>query len=208
MAIKIFISPSNQDGNAYAAGSTNEYLQCKAIGLLTEEALKRCGFETMLECEPTMQVRVAHSDAWGADMHLAIHTNAAASAVGGTQVYYGQDKAAAAAVFNALAPLTPGNTAEVYRQNTSLYEVNKPKAISVYVEAEFHHVASQAQWIIDHKKDIAEAICKGICAHYKVTYKAPMLSDGCSVKVTFSSSGVAKTFKDTMAALGYKIEVI
>lgn len=173
MGIKIFISPSNQNANTYASGGTNEYEQCKQIGLLTQEALNRCGFETMLECEPTMQVRVAHSDAWGADMHLAIHTNAAGSAAGGTQVYYGQNKEAAAAVFNALAPITPGSSAEVYRQNSGLYEVSKPKAISVYVEAEFHHVKSQAQWIVDHKLEIAEAICKGICVYYKVKYVEP-----------------------------------
>lgn len=205
MAIKIFISPSNQDGNTYAAGDTNEYIQCKAIGQLCQKALDRCGFETMLECEPTMQTRVAHSDAWGADMHLAIHTNAAGSPAGGTQVYYGQDAAAAAAVFNALAPLSPGSSAEAYRQNKDLYEIRVPKAISVYVEAEFHHVKDQALWIIDHKEEIAEAICRGICNHYKKPY---VPASGNSVKVTFSTADAAQLFRDVMTGLGYSVEVI
>lgn len=208
--IKIFISPSNQDANSYASGGTNEYVQCKAIGILTEEALQRCGFQTKLECEPTMQVRVQHSDSWGADMHLCIHTNAAGSKVGGTQVYYGSGMDAAACVFNALAPLTPGDTAEVYKQNSSLYEVNKPKALSVYVEAEFHHVSEYAQWIIAHKADIAEAICKGICAYYKVSYKPPVVADKTTslyrVQVgAFSNVANAEAMAKKLKDAGYSV---
>ncbi len=57
--------------------------------------------------------------------------------------------------------------------DAELYEVKYTAAPSVYIESEFHDVAIVAKWIIEHVEDIAEAICKGICAYFGVSYKAP-----------------------------------
>lgn len=178
MTKKIFISPSNQNGNSYAYGKTNEAEQCGRIGKAVDAALKRCGFLTKLEQYDTMQNRVAHSDQWGADMHLAIHTNASVQhTAGGTQVFFyaynGYGNVACKAVFDSLKQLTPGSNAEVCRKYSELYEVHKPNATSVYVEVEFHDVAAYAQWIIEHTEAIAEAIVKGICKYYTVDYVPP-----------------------------------
>ena len=48
MAVKIYLSPSNQSGNTYATGGTNEMVQCEKIANATASALKRCGFEVMV----------------------------------------------------------------------------------------------------------------------------------------------------------------
>ena len=178
MAKKIFISPSNQNGNVYAAGKTNEAEQCGRIGKAVESALQRCGFQTKLEQYDTMQNRVLHSDQWGADMHLAIHTNASGQhTAGGTQVFFyafnGYGNVASQAVFKELRELSPGSNAEVCRKYAELYEVHKPKATSVYVEVEFHDVPAYADWIINHTDTIAEAITRGICNYYSVEYKRP-----------------------------------
>ena len=177
MAKKIFLSPSNQDGNKYAYGNTTEDVQCGRIAVALKSALEWCGFEVKMEQYDTMQNRVAHSNAWGADMHIAIHTNATEKHnAGGTQVFYyaenGYGNVACKAVFNQLKSITPGSNAEACRQYSTLYEVYKPNATSVYVEAEFHDVPEYAKWIIEHTTEIAEAICKGICAYFGVTYKA------------------------------------
>ena len=175
MAKKIFLSPSNQDKNTYAFGNTTEDVQCGKIAKACEAALKRCGFEVKLEQYDTMQNRVAHSDAWGADLHVPIHTNAFNGIVGGTRIFYYKTNTnghkAAQAVFNALKGITPG-TSDACQQNT-LYEMRTPKAPCVYVEAEFHDVPKYAAWIIDNTEEIGEAICKGICDHFDVKYKAP-----------------------------------
>lgn len=175
MAKKIFLSPSNQDGNKYAYGNTTEDVQCGRIAVALKAALERCGFEVKLEQYDTMQNRVAHSNTWGADMHIAIHTNATGKHnAGGTQVFYyaenGYGNIACKAVFDQLKPITPGSNAEVCKKYSTLYEVYKPKATSVYVEAEFHDVPEYAKWIIEHPTEIAEAICKGVCDYYKVKY--------------------------------------
>lgn len=174
MAKKIFLSPSNQDKNTYAAGNTTEDVQCGKIAQACKAALERCGFEVKLEQYDTMQNRVKHSDAWGADLHIPIHTNAFDGKVGGTRVFFykpdssGYD--AAKAIYSTLCPLTPGKSDNL-TQNKSLYELKYPKAPAVYVEAEFHDVAAYAKWIIEHTTLIGEAICSGICAYFGVTYK-------------------------------------
>lgn len=178
MSKKIFISPSNQTANTYAYGNTNEAVQCGLVGKAVQSALTRCGFQTKLEQYDTMQNRVTHSDQWGADMHLAIHTNASVQhTAGGTQIFFyafnGYGNVACQKVFDQLKNLTPGKNAEVCRQYSALYEVNKPRATSVYIEIEFHDVPAYAEWIINHREAIAEAITKGICNYYNVTYTPP-----------------------------------
>lgn len=178
---KIFISPSNQDGNKYAYGDTSEDVQCGIIGRHLEKALLRCGFQTKFEQYDRMENRVKHSDEWGANMHVAIHTNATVKhTAGGTQVYYyaenGYGDVACKYVFDELKVITPGSNAEVYKKYPGLYEVWAPKATSVYVEAEFHDVPEYARWIVEHTEEIAEAICRGICKFYKVEYVLPEAS--------------------------------
>lgn len=173
MAKKIFISPSNQNGNKYAHGNTTEDEQCGKIGKALETALKRCGFETKLEQYKTAEQRCIDSNNWGADLHIPIHTNAYNGSVGGTRVfYYSAGKTAAQYIFNELAPITPG-TSESVQQNKTWIEMKQPSATSVYIEAEFHDVPAYAKWIIEHTEDIAEAICKGVCKYYGEKYVAP-----------------------------------
>lgn len=173
MAKKIFISPSNQNGNKYAYGNTTEDVECGKIAKHLESALKRCGFETKLEQYKTAEQRCADSNSWGADMHIPIHTNAYNGSVGGTRIfYYSAGKTAAQYIFNELAPITPG-TSESVQQNKTWIETKNPNATSVYIEAEFHDVPAYAKWIINHTEDIAEAICKGVCKYYGVKYVAP-----------------------------------
>ena len=178
MAKKIFISPSNQNGNLYAYGNTNEAEQCGKIGKAVKTALERCGFQTKLEQYDTMQNRVTHSDQWGADMPLAIHTNATGQhTAGGTQVFFyaynGFGNVACQKVFEELKDITPGSNAEVCKKYSALYEVYKPNATSVYCEVEFHDVAAYAKWIIENTEAIAEAITRGICKFYTVDYVKP-----------------------------------
>lgn len=168
---KIFLSPSNQDGNRYAYGNTTEDVQCGKIAVAAETALKRCGFETKNEQYDTMQNRVAHSNTWGADMHLPIHTNACNGKVGGTRIFYGAGERAAAAMLAALRDLSPGKSDGMARED--YYEITHAKATTVYVEFEFHDVPELAKWIIEHPEEIGEGICKGVCAYFGREYIEP-----------------------------------
>ena len=89
MSKKIYLSPSNQNGNTYATGGTNEMAQCDKIAAAAAKALKRCGFDVMVAKSGTlMQTRCPESDKFGADIHMPIHTNAFnGKYTGGTRVF-------------------------------------------------------------------------------------------------------------------------
>lgn len=174
MSKKIFLSPSNQDANRYAYGNTTEDVQCGKIAKALQAALERCGFEVKLEQYDTMQNRVSHSNGWGANMHIAIHTNAFNGQVGGTRCFYytknGYGDRATQCVYDELKGVTPGPSDNI-KAYPDLYELRATNATAVYCECEFHDVPEYATWIIEHTADIAEAICRGVCKYYGVEYK-------------------------------------
>ena len=178
MAKKIYLSPSEQPSNLYAYGNTNEKVVCREIAAYAEEALKRNGFEVINATATKLAVRCQEADQWGADLYLPIHTNAFDGKVSGTRMFCyrlsGEGYNACQAIYNVLAPLTPGKSENIKAQ-PGLYEVKTPKAPTVYIEVDFHDVPDVAKWLIEHTKEIGEAICKGVCNHYGVTYKAEVV---------------------------------
>lgn len=176
MAKKIYLSPSDQDANFYAYGSTNEAVQCRRIANACEAALKRCGFKVINNQTATMEGRVEESNAWGADLHIPIHTNAFNGQVSGTRIMAynlsSEGYKASKSVFDVLAPLTPG-TSENVSAYPGLYEIRNAYAPTVYVEAEFHDVPKIAKWIIEHVVLIGEAIAKGVCNYFGDAYIDP-----------------------------------
>lgn len=176
MATKIYLSPSDQVNNKYAAGNTNEAVQCRRIADACEVALKRCGFEVKNNQTASMAGRCTESDKWGAALHVPIHTNAYNGEVTGTRIFCyskaSKGYKAAHAIFDALAPVTPG-TSESVTANATLYETRIPSAPTAYIEVDFHDVPEIATWIIENVEAIGEAICKGICSYFGVKYVEP-----------------------------------
>ena len=174
MSKKVYISPSDQVSNAYAWGNTNEHVQCQKIAEAEAAALRRSGVEVQVAAlGSTMAQRCAQSNAFKADIHNCVHTNAANGKVMGTRLFCftipGKGYDACKAVFAELAPLTPG-TSENIQANPRLYEVRVPDAPSVYCECEFHDTAEGAKWIVEHTTDIGEAIAKGLCEYLGAAY--------------------------------------
>lgn len=175
MTKKIYVSPSDQTENIYAAGNTNEAVQCQAIAKLLCKALERCGFETKTDYTlggQAMNNRIAQSNEWGADLHVPIHTNAFNGQLKGTRLFcydlVGEGFKASKAILSRLAPVVPGDSDGVATANFA--EIKRTNCPCAYVEAAFHDNKEQAQWIIDNKKQIAEAICQGVCDYFSVKY--------------------------------------
>ena len=176
--VRIYISPSCQTANKYAYGNTTEAIQCRAIAVLTVQALERCGFAAITNVTDDMDERMAESNAWNADLHVPIHSNAFNKSAMGTQVYHDGvsgsiSRKACSAIYKVLAPLSPGSSGERTRANPGLYEIRNSQAPTAYIEVAFHDTVTEAKWIINNKPKIAEAICKGICNLYGVPYIAP-----------------------------------
>ena len=178
MAKKIYISPSNQNFNVYATGNTNEKAQCHKIAKACVNYLKKAGFNVMCTYNDDMYARVNESNAFGADMHVAVHTNATEkhNITGGTQILLysvdGERKKAGQAVYDRLAPLTPGKSAERLIAKPGFYECKAANGLTVYCECEFHDTKEGSDFIIKNTTAIGEAIAKGICDYYGVKLPA------------------------------------
>lgn len=174
----VYISPSMQPENKYAVGNTNEEAQCNRIATALDAAMHRCGMESILPTNSanTMAGRVAESNKAGSALHMPIHTNAFNGEVAGLRIFVyklgGEAEKIAKAIMAELAPITPGKSDGISAV-PGLYEIRNTNATCVYLEVGFHDNPEEAQWIIDHTEDIAEAICKGLCNHYGVKYVAP-----------------------------------
>lgn len=175
MAHKVFLSPSDQVKNTYAAGNTNEAAQCGKIAQAAKTALERCGFEVGLAQYETMASKCAKSDAFGAELHVPIHSNAFNGTVSGTRILYysdgGAGHRAAKAILARLGGITPG-APDMVQAYPTLYEIRVPKAPTAYIETDFHDVPEVASWIVSHTEAIGEAICAGVCDYFGVEYRA------------------------------------
>lgn len=195
MAKRIYLSPSNQFSNTYATGNTNEMAQCDKIASATATALKRCGFEVKVgKSGDNMQNRCNESDSFNADIHMPIHTNAYNGQVtGGTRIFClnSNGRNACQAILNELGKISPG-TADSISYQTGLYEINVPKALTVYVECEFHDTKTGSAWVINNTAKIGEAICKGLCSYFGIKYKSASSGSGNS---SSGSSGTSSAFK-------------
>lgn len=207
MEKKIYLSPSNQNGNTYAAGGTNEMEQCNRIAAAAETALKRCGFSVKRAPKgQNMTVSINESNAWGADLHVPIHTNAGGGK--GPEVFVHSAAAAnmkiAKPVFEELTKACyskVGRYIGTYRYGGTLAELQNTNAIAVYCECEFHDNAAIAKWIINNVSAIGEAICKGICTGFGVKYVAPSSgsSDGTTNEQMYR---VRKAWNDAKSQIG------
>ena len=172
----IYISPSSQPDNLYAVGDVSEQEQCRAVAKLLGEALKRCGFEVMVGLDGTMYTRVAESNRWEAVWHIPYHTNAFDNAVMGTRLMVyklgGEAERMARCIMNRLAPITPGLSDNI-TAHPEIYEIKASDGLCVYIESVFHDTIEEALWHIEHNREIAEAICQGICDYYGCDYILP-----------------------------------
>ena len=178
--MKIYLSPSAQPANNYAAGDTNEQAQCNRIAEAAKSALERCGFAVKKAPEGQgYKENVDESNAWGADLHIPIHTNAGGGAGTVVFVHGGTAKQMqyAKPIYDEVQAASPGMTDYGVRVNSGLYELGYTTATAVYVECEFHDRADLAAWIIEHTTELGEAIARGVCKGAGVTYIAPSGSE-------------------------------
>lgn len=174
--MKIYLSPSAQPANSYAAGNTNEQVQCNRIAEAAKTALVRCGFAVKKAPEGQgYKENVDESNAWGADLHIPIHTNAGGGAGTVVFVHGGTAKQMqyAKPIYDEVQAASPGMTDYGVRVNSGLYELGYTTGTAVYVECEFHDRADLAAWIIEHTTGLGEAIARGVCKGAGVTYIAP-----------------------------------
>ena len=170
---KVYLSPSDQESNVYAYDNTNEAVQCGRIAEACRAALERSGVEVKVGHMISMAQKCSESNAFGADLHVPIHTNAFNGKVMGTRMFCysdgGKGMAACKAIFARLAPITPGESENI-QVNADYYEVRVPAAPTAYIECEFHDTVEGAKWIVENTVLIGETIARGICDYFGVKF--------------------------------------
>lgn len=172
--MKIYISPSNQNGNKYAFGNTNEMEVCNKIADKVVEDLTLNAFTVKKAKKGQAMVdSIKESNTFKADLHICIHTNAGGGA--GTVVFvYDKSKTNmqyAQPIYKNVQSITPGKTEYGVRAYPELAEINSTTAVCVYIEVEFHDNKDLAKWIISNVDKIAKAIVKGICEGCNKQYR-------------------------------------
>lgn len=162
--MKIFLSPSDQTGNLYTGlNGVREAEICRQIAQECFNYLRsRSDIACKLSLANTYQERTAQSNAWGADVHVCIHTNAGGG--DGTVVFCypgNEENTWVKGIYDAISRISPGNDDGI-RPVTNLYEINRTSAICVYLEVEFHDSASGAKWLRDHVAYIGETLADAI----------------------------------------------
>lgn len=174
--MKIYLSPSAQPANLYASGNTNEQVQCNRIAGAAKTALERCGFDVKKAPEgQSYQANVAESNAWGADIHVPIHTNAGGGHGPIVFIYSRTTTRVSLAdpVYDALNAVVPTASGYGVQAKPGLYEVANSNGKCVYIECAFHDDPSEAKWIVDNTTLIGEEIARGLCKGTGVKYVEP-----------------------------------
>lgn len=201
--MKIYLSPSQQNYNIYAAGNTTEKEQCGRIATHCKAALERCGFEVKCaEDGMSIGAAVKASNNWGADLHVPIHTNAGGGS--GCVVFISkfedERQKYAQAVYDEIAAITEAD--EKYGVRTAGFtEIRDTTAKCIYIEAEFHDNAENAQWIIENVSEIGEAICRGLCKAAGLAYISNR-SEADDAKAWAVSEGLIRGYLD--GSFGWK----
>ncbi len=173
----VYLSPSNQFSNSYAAGNTNEGDQMYRVGEALKTILLQKGYRVYLaDRSSSINDRPTEAANMGADLYIPIHSNSGGNT--GTFVFYNGSiegcKEFSREIFDRLAALT--GTAYSTNRHKEDYlsllpdgapfkEVMNPTMPMAFIEVEFHDKADTARWIINNTQAIANAIADGVVAY-------------------------------------------
>ena len=178
----IYLSPSRQTHNAYAAGSTTEGAQMYRVGNALKKILEEEYLCVVYMPPVEMEISLANrpTDAYNkeADIYLAIHSNAnsSGSSYGAVGYYFpasAQSKKLGENMANEMgkiSPFTPTVRSKTVNgmtafDNIGYGEVRDPAyfgMISLLAEVEYHDNADSARWIIDNPNKIARALANAL----------------------------------------------
>lgn len=170
----IYISPSNhgKGANKCLHAGCYEDNHTRPIAEALKKYLPEEHFKVVIaKSGTTMAQRVAESDKLGADLHMPIHTNASNDKTARYLMFmFFNDETKYRKIFQAIsAPL-----AEVYGKKAvfavrkDLYEINQPKAKTIYCELGFHTNKQDCDNFIHNPELIGQNLAKGICNYYGI----------------------------------------
>ena len=221
--MKIYLSPSKQPYNKYVYGNTNEQEQMEQLAPFVKATLENYkGVQVKIATSSKiLQDRVPEALAWGADLYIALHSNAGASTAKGAVAFYHQEsrqsKYIAEYIVSSLNTITPHGSnrwKQVYNgvwnaEGFNLFEVRKPFEYGitpVLIEVDFHDNPVTAKYIVENKPSIGRAIAEAIAWANNLELKeTEPVKTFYRVQVgAFIYESNAKKLRDELVEKGYK----
>ena len=210
MAKKVFLSPSDHGvgNNKCLHSGCYEDKHTRPIAEVCAKYLKSSGIEVMIgTANQSLTKRCQDSDAFGADLHVPIHTNAWEPDTRYLMFMFYADNSKYRRVFNAVAPeleaVYPGNVKSVFKVRTDLAEIKRPRAVSLYCELGFHTNKQDCDEFIHNPEVVGKALAKGICKYLGEGFCEPETEE--KKNDTYS---LEQFIRDVQAATGSKADGI
>lgn len=168
--MKVYLSPSDQTNNKGVGnyGTEAERMQqlCNKVkAKLIAKGHTVYGASNNLNLE----ARIADSNKSGANLHVALHSNAATGTARGPEAFYKsgnlRGKRLANCILAEIASISGCAPSRGVKETNTLVELNGVTATATLLEVAFHDNAEDAKWIIDKMDQIADAIVTGICEY-------------------------------------------
>ena len=177
----IYLSPSTQEKNLYVSGGTEEEWMNRLADAMVPW-LSASGIRYSRNTpEMTAACSIRASNAGNYDLHLALHSNAAPEGcygqVRGVLVYYypgsAQGRQAADLIAAQLRAIYPLPQLVEVRSTTSIGEVRRVRAPSVFLELGYHDNPDDAAWVKNNLEPIAQAIVHGLTEYFGLPFLTP-----------------------------------
>lgn len=174
----IYLSPSTQDWNYYVNGGTEEewmnLLADKMVPMLDASGIRY----SRNTPDMTAASSIAASNAGNYDLHLALHSNAAAGdqagkARGSIVFYYpssADGKRAAELIADGLKTIYPDPNKVRTEATTTLGEVARVRAPAVLIELAFHDNVEDANWIKANLDNAARVIVLALTEYFGIPF--------------------------------------
>lgn len=196
---RIYLSPSTQESNMYVDGSGSEEYYMNLVADALEPYLISNGIQfTRNTPDMTASSSIAASNAGNYDLHLALHSNAAAGErsglVRGSDLFYYPSSVEG----KRFADIAADNFRVIYPNpelvktvpTTRLGEVRSTKAPSVLMELAFHDNPEDAQWIQDNIDLIARNIALSLAEYFGIPFSEPMTPQTGKVVLRFGTLNI------------------
>ena len=175
---KVYLSPSNQTGNlgVKSVGYTNEEKEMNDLSNYIEKRLKENNVKVYRN-NPNGNINlwVADSKYYGADLHIAIHSNASTDHISkGVETWINEQTSDTYSLANMIQSdllniyydKENGNRGVKY-SNGALGETRMPK-FGILVEVAHHDYEEDAKWIMDNKELICNTIADSILKYFGI----------------------------------------
>ena len=174
----VYLSPERRTTNVYTGVAANESDEMTAVAELMKPQLEALGYCVYIADRSVLiSDRDEEAKALGADIYVAIHSNAAGKANDGSAqgciIFHSNNpgsKELAECVSEYLCALTPTNDKGAKNDIDGIanpfIEVKEPEMANILAEVEFHDYAEYAQWIVNNKQGIAKAFVDGIYKYF------------------------------------------